>query len=212
MNSSSDSKQISSKEILARTGISRATLNNYIGLNLIPPPTVRKPEEAGGPTKIGYFPEWVVDRIDRVRQLKTEGMRMSQIVMQFMDEEKKVLPAAVESQPDLTYQWLEHIPFPAVLVNKSWEIIRSNHAAENLLLTERVRGTASVIRNNFFAPFFIRELMSDGGRPVYPNSRRNGNAPWNWNQIILHMGRSKIWNGSVCTDLNTETTDFFYIS
>ena len=62
MNSSSDSKQISSKEILARTGISRATLNNYIGLNLIPPPTVRKPKEGGGPTKIGYFPEWVVDR------------------------------------------------------------------------------------------------------------------------------------------------------
>jgi hypothetical protein len=53
---------------MARTGISRATLNNYIGLNLIPPPTVRKPEEIGGPTKIGYFPEWVVNRIDRIRQ------------------------------------------------------------------------------------------------------------------------------------------------
>jgi DNA-binding transcriptional MerR regulator len=160
LNSSSDSKQISSKEILARTGISRATLNNYIGLNLIPPPTVRKPKEIGGPTKIGYFPEWVVDRIDEVRQLKSEGMRMSQIVMQFMDEEKKDLPAAVESQPDLTYQWFEQIPFPAVLVNRSWEIIRSNHAAENLLLTGRVRGMASAIKNNFFAPFCIRQLMS----------------------------------------------------
>jgi hypothetical protein len=125
LNSSSDSKQISSKEILARTGISRATLNNYIGLNLIPPPTVRKPKEIGGPTKIGYFPEWVVDRID-----------------------------------DLTYQWFEQIPFPAVLVNRSWEIIRSNHAAENLLLTGRVRGMASAIKNNFFAPFCIRQLMS----------------------------------------------------
>ncbi|NIQ91393.1 MAG: hypothetical protein GWN93_21265, partial [Deltaproteobacteria bacterium] len=132
---SSDSKQISSKEILARTGISRATLNNYIGLNLIPPPTVRKPEELGGPTKIGYFPEWVVDRIEKVRQLKSEGMRMSQIVMRFMDEEEKVLPAEIESQPDLTYQWFEQIPFPAVLLNRSWEIIQLNHAAENLLLT-----------------------------------------------------------------------------
>ena len=160
MNSSSDSKQISSKEILARTGISRATLNNYIGLNLIPPPAVRKPEEVGGPTKIGYFPEWVVDRIDKVRQLKSEGMRMSQIVMQFIDEEKKVLPAAVESQPDLTYQWFEQIPFPAFLVNRSWEIIQSNHAAENLLLSGRVRETAPAIKNNFFAPFCIRELMS----------------------------------------------------
>jgi class 3 adenylate cyclase/DNA-binding transcriptional MerR regulator len=160
LNSSSDSKQISSKEILARTGISRATLNNYIGLNLIPPPTVRKPKELGGPTKIGYFPEWVVERIERIRQLKSEGMRMSQIVMHFMDEEKEVLPAALESQPDLTYQWLEQIPFPAVLLNRSWEIIQSNHAAENLLLTERVRGIASEIKNKFFAPFCIRELMS----------------------------------------------------
>ncbi|MGD8314679.1 MAG: hypothetical protein PVI17_08055 [Syntrophobacterales bacterium] len=160
MNSSLDSKQISSKEILAQTGISRATLNNYIGLNLIPPPTVRKPKELGGPTKIGYFPEWVVDRIERIRQLKSEGMRMSQIVMHFMDEEKKVLPAEVESQPDLVYQWLEQIPFPAVLLNRNWEIIQSNHAAENLLLTWRDRGTASVTKNNFFSAFYIRELIS----------------------------------------------------
>ena len=160
MNLSSDSKQISSKEILARTGISRATLNNYIGLNLIPPPTVRKPEELGGPTKIGYFPEWVVDRIEKVRQLKSEGMRMSQIVMRFIDEEEKVLPAEIESQPDLTYQWFEQIPFPAVLLNRSWEIIQLNHAAENLLLTGRASGIASATRNNFFAAFGIRELMS----------------------------------------------------
>jgi adenylate cyclase len=159
LNLSSDSKQISSKEILARTGISRATLNNYIGLNLIPPPTVRKPKEVGGPTKIGYFPEWVVDRIDRVRQLKSEGMRMSQIVVQF-DEEKKILPTAVESQPDLTYQWLEQIPFPAVLVNRNWEIIQSSHAAENLFLMGRFRGFASAMNNKFFAPSSIRELMS----------------------------------------------------
>ena len=160
MNSSSDSKQISSKEILARTGISRATLNNYIGLNLIPPPTVRKPKELGGPTKIGYFPEWVVDRIERIRQLKSDGMRMSQIVMHFMDEEKKALPAEVESQPDLVYQWLEQIPFPAVLLNRNWEIIQSNHAAENLLLTGRGRRTASAIKNKFFSAVCIRELMN----------------------------------------------------
>ena len=145
---------------MARTGISRATLNNYIGLNLIPPPTVRKPEEIGGPTKIGYFPEWVVNRIDRIRQLKTEGMRMSHIALHFMHKEREVLTAAPEPQPDLTYQWLEQIPFPAVLVNRSWEIIRSNHAAEELLLTGRVRVTTAAAMNNFFAPFCIRGLMS----------------------------------------------------
>lgn len=160
MTSPIHSRMISSKEVMARTGISRATLNNYIGLNLIPPPTVRKPEEIGGPTKIGYFPEWVVNRIDRIRQLKTEGMRMSHIALHFMDKEREVLTAAPEPQPDLTYQWLEQIPFPAVLVNRSWEIIRSNHEAEELLLTGRVRVTTPPVKNSFFAPFCIGGLMS----------------------------------------------------
>lgn len=85
---------------------------------------------------------------------------MSQIVMHFLDEENKVLPAAVESQPGLTYKWLEQIPFPAVLLNRSWEIIQSNGAAEDLLPTRRDRGIASERKNTLFAPFCIRELMS----------------------------------------------------
>ena len=79
MNSSLDSKQISSKEIIARTGISRATLNNYIGLDLLPSPTVRKPEEPGGPTKIGYFPEWVVERIEKIQQFRVPCVRVVEI-------------------------------------------------------------------------------------------------------------------------------------
>ena len=84
MISPSHPKMISSKEVMARTGISRATLNNYIGLNLLPPPAVRRPEEPGGPTKIGYFPEWVIERVEKIKEFKSQGMRMSQIVMYFM--------------------------------------------------------------------------------------------------------------------------------
>lgn len=145
---------------MAQTGISRATLNNYIGLNLIPPPTVRQPKEPGGPTKIGYFPEWVVDRIERIRQLKNEGLRMSQIAMHFTEKEEEVLTAAPLPQPDLTFQWLKQIPFPAVLVNRRWEIIQSNRAAEDLLPRGRGRGFAWERKNTLFTPFHIRELMS----------------------------------------------------
>ncbi|UCG11331.1 MAG: MerR family transcriptional regulator, partial [Deltaproteobacteria bacterium] len=90
MRSDSESRTISSKEVMARTGISRATLNNYISLNLIPPPTIRRPEEPGGPTKIGYFPLWVLDRIEKIRELKAAGIRISEIAAHFSDAEPEL--------------------------------------------------------------------------------------------------------------------------
>ncbi|MGW8207871.1 MAG: hypothetical protein ACWGO2_02575 [Syntrophobacteria bacterium] len=146
---------ISSKEVMARTGISRATLNNYIGLDLIPPPSVRPPEEPGGPTKIGYFPEWVVERIEKIHQLKGQGMRMSQIAIHFMDEKKE--PKEAAAQP-LMYQWLDQIIFPAILVSRSWEIIGLNNMAEKLLLGEERRGLQSPVKRQFLDATLIREL------------------------------------------------------
>ena len=162
---------------MARTGISRATLNNYIGLNLIPSPTVRKPEEPGGPTKIGYFPEWVVERIMKIHQLKNEGMRMSQIVLHFMDEERKVLTIATEPKPDLPYRWIERIAIPAVLVGQNWEIISLNDSAADLLFPEQIRRIPSAINQNLFGPLFIGNLQSHFA---------------NWKEIILaHMRVAK---------------------
>ena len=68
-----DTESISSKELIARTGISRATLNNYIALSLVPSPAIRRPDEPGGPTKIGYFPVWVIERIEKIREMKAAG-------------------------------------------------------------------------------------------------------------------------------------------
>ena len=163
MNSSLDSKQISSKEIIARTGISRATLNNYIGLNLIPSPTVRKPEEPGGPTKIGHFPEWVVERIEKIQQLKGQGMRMSQIVIHFLDEKRGVLTTAAEPLPDLSYQWLNRIVVPAVLVGRTWEIIGLNKRAEELFFGMNRRGVPSPVKHTLVGPSFIGELKNRFG-------------------------------------------------
>ena len=158
---------ISSKEVMARTGISRATLNNYIGLDLMPPPSVRPPKEPGGPTKIGYFPEWVVERIEKIQQLKGQGMRMSQIAMHFMDEEKE--PTEATAQP-VIYQWLEQIIFPAMLVSRRWEIIGLNNMAEKLLLGETRRGFQSPLKQRFWDPTLIRELK---------------NRFVNWREILL---------------------------
>ena len=165
---------ISSKEVMSRTGISRATLNNYIGMDLIPSPSVRPPEEPGGPTKIGFFPEWVVERIEKIQQLKGQGMRMAQIAMHFMDEDTEP-PKAIEEP--LMYPWLDQIVFPAILVSRSWEIIGLNSVAEELLVGENIRGLGSQVRRRFLDPSLIEKLQD---RFV------------NWKEILMfHMKLAK---------------------
>ena len=140
---------------MARTGISRASLNNYIGLDLIPSPSVRPPEEPGGPTKIGYFPEWVVERIEKIQQLKGQGMRMSQIAVHIMDEQEEPLETAAEP---LVHQWLDQIIFPAILVSRTWEILDLNNMAEKFLVGEKMTGLQSPVKQPFLDPFLIRVL------------------------------------------------------
>ena len=49
---------ISSKELLDKTGISRATLNNYISAGLLSKPLVQQVSgESSGPKLLGYFPD-----------------------------------------------------------------------------------------------------------------------------------------------------------
>ena len=72
---------ISSKDLLLQTGISRATLNNYIQLGLLPKPEIQSQTLAGDARArlLGYFPEAALDRIDEIRQLKREGLMMDDI-------------------------------------------------------------------------------------------------------------------------------------
>ncbi|MBT3556856.1 MAG: hypothetical protein HN644_03125 [Rhodospirillales bacterium] len=73
-------QQLSSKELLLRTGISRATLNNYIALGVLPRPNVKTPDQGDGRAKrLGYFPASAVDVVARIKSLKGEGMSMSEI-------------------------------------------------------------------------------------------------------------------------------------
>ncbi len=145
---------------MARTGISRATLNNYIALNLIPSPAIRKPEQPGGPTKIGYFPEWVIERIERIQQLKASGMRMSAIAAHFMGEDKEVITVTAEPAPTFAHQWIEQIVFPAILVSQQWDIIRLNQSAEEVLFTEQVQDFPTTANRNLFTLFLSEKWRS----------------------------------------------------
>src|SRR4030043_409829 len=71
---------ISSIDILEKTGLSRATLNNYIKMGIIPRPIVRKPEKASIKARqIGYFPGSVLDTINKIIQYKSERYSMDEI-------------------------------------------------------------------------------------------------------------------------------------
>lgn len=71
---------ISSVSILARTGISRATLNNYIKMGMLPPPIVKKPEDLSLKAKqIGYFQDSVLGTIEKIKLYKSEGRSMKEI-------------------------------------------------------------------------------------------------------------------------------------
>jgi class 3 adenylate cyclase/biotin operon repressor len=71
---------ISSIEIIDKTGISRATLNNYIKMNILPRPLVRKPMEASVRARtLGYFPPRAMDVIEQIKLLKKEGYTISVI-------------------------------------------------------------------------------------------------------------------------------------
>jgi adenylate cyclase len=103
MDESGDQQYITSKDILSKTGISRATLNNYIKMGILPKPVVRKAgKELQGTKHIGYFPESVIWRIDLVKRLKQEGEPMERIARQFGKDSQLVemFPESGENEID----------------------------------------------------------------------------------------------------------------
>jgi adenylate cyclase len=147
---------ISSKELLEKTGISRATLNNYINLGLLPKPDVRFPgPEDGDARRLGYFPEDALRRIDEIQQLKDQGMSMAEIVARYAAQGlPEAAPRGTEAAPRpgtpvagdfhpaaagevhesplrLT---LADLPTPCYMVNYNFEIIWHNESARRSVL------------------------------------------------------------------------------
>lgn len=73
-------RYITSKEILDRTGMSRATLNNYINQGLLPRPVVGPGDrESSDAPRIGHFPESVLKTIEQINDCKRQGMKLAEI-------------------------------------------------------------------------------------------------------------------------------------
>ncbi|MFC5301217.1 adenylate/guanylate cyclase domain-containing protein [Azospira restricta] len=132
---------LSSKELIEKTGISRATLNNYIALGLLAKPLVVNPGSGGsGPRQLGFFPDDAAERIDRIRQLKQEGLSMGEIAARLgvttpapPATAAMTAPAAVSRNGPLRVT-IEDLPYPAYMVNHKFELVWVNDSARHELL------------------------------------------------------------------------------
>ena len=107
---------LSSKEVLERTGISRATLNNYIGSGLVPRPEVLPPSpEHGAAPRIGYFPDDTADRIVQIQRLKQQGWSIARIAAHLAGGAAVEAPGpAPAPQPPVVHRVAEPAPAPVV--------------------------------------------------------------------------------------------------
>ncbi len=131
---------------MALGGISRATLNNYISLGILPKPVVKAPPAGGGRARqIGYFPDDSLDRIQAVQRLKEEGLSMLEIAETFEDREtlevsNEALAPAAADQPALRpvdgsvlgemRVTLDKLDNAAYMVNYNFEVEWANDEAK----------------------------------------------------------------------------------
>ncbi|MBI3938110.1 MAG: MerR family transcriptional regulator [Betaproteobacteria bacterium] len=137
---------LTSKQLLAKSGISRATLNNYVARGLLPKPVVEHPPEPGrGPRQIGYFPDDALARVEQIQQLKRQGYTMEEIVARLRAPEgREPLPpaprlteenAAARTAPTASsgeqlVLTIDQIPHAAYMVNYKFEVVWFNELAK----------------------------------------------------------------------------------
>jgi len=179
--------------LMEATGVSRATLNNYITMGLIPRPVIKKPDaqSKSQARQIGYFPPETLSRIQQIQQLKKDGKSMTEIASLLRSQvsgsntsaESSGAPSkpAVESgnraqgnteqpfkasSPASTGKLqltIDEIPYPAFMVNYNFEIIWHNEMAKQDLLGNFERLPADIKERNALAYLFNGEL---GHSPV----------------------------------------------
>lgn len=150
---------ISSLDIIKKTGISRATLNNYIRMNLLPRPVVRRPKEISARARIlGYFPESAIDSIIQIKEFKKKGYSMDAIADRLkqnesittsretiMQDEKR----SEDSDNPLTVT-INDISCPAYLLNYKYEIDWVNKDAEDSIFQKKIRNIKEPAARNIF--------------------------------------------------------------
>lgn len=176
---------ITSKDIIEKTGISRATLNNYIKMGILPRPIVRQPgPDQKGVKQIGYFPASVLDSILKVKLLKQQGNSMEDIAGMFQEtspDQKEESPRELtlpyhERRHDDGFRYtrpkrrvsdqelqvtIADISSPAYLINNNFEIEWINKPAEELIFNRNIKNIFDLDSRNIFRLLLDDELHSE---------------------------------------------------
>ncbi len=158
---------LSSKEILEKAGISRATLNNYISLGILSKPVIANPGQSGGPRQLGYFSDDAIERINQVQQLKQEGVSMSEIVSRLGDfRSEDVMQShssadVVALPPSRLRVTLEDIRQPAYMINHNFELVWINDAGKAEFLNGLKQLPANSEERNIFRLITNKEMHAD---------------------------------------------------
>lgn len=155
-----DTSLITSKELLERTGISRATLNNYIKDGIIPRPLVKGAANLNLHAKrIGFFPQDVLNRIEIIKRMKREGVSMETIVKELSENTaSKSYSRPASGGLNLS---IDDIHSPAYLVNNNFEIEWINHEAEEKIFNQNIRSIKDSANRNVFKLFAGMGLLKD---------------------------------------------------
>lgn len=140
---------LTSKELLEKTGISRATLSNYVARGLLPKPVVSSPEVRGGkrPRQIGYFPDEALALVEQILKWKADGLSMDEIVTRAAARPASDAPAprpqvgsaqaisdpAAGSRKQPLVVTIDQVPHPAYMVNHRFEVVWFNDKAREAL-------------------------------------------------------------------------------
>jgi class 3 adenylate cyclase/DNA-binding transcriptional MerR regulator len=178
-----------SKQLLSRTGISRATLYNYISLGIIPKPTVAKIEGRARP--VSQFPGHALATIEQVNNLKRRGISMVEIATILKQESSDTVAtepvAANESQADEDRRQserraggqkgietlgggglrltIDQVTTPAYMVNTRFELEWANPEAVGQIGSLGDGLGRDICERNIFALFFQdKQLMQADSR------------------------------------------------
>lgn len=170
------SHTITSKEVMAQTGISRATLNNYISMGILPKPDVASGDAAtDGAARIGFFPVTVLETIAMVDALKKQGYKMTQIAEFVASQQPNDLPPPqppiAEAVAKSKYQslrldgqlrlTLDNFKHPAYMVNRQFELEWCNSPAAEQILFDGADSSMYIDERNFFR-LFANDVMPHG--------------------------------------------------
>jgi len=139
---------ITSKDLLNLTGISRATLNNYIKYGLLPKPLVKICAGVSTKTRrIGYFPKSAISIIRDINKLKKEGKTMDEIISMFSVKKKDDLE---KNSKDNIRISISDIRTPAFLLNNKFEIEWINEEGEREIFHQSIKDKLDPEDRNIF--------------------------------------------------------------